>query len=448
MAGRRYFWLWLAGLLAILTLAAAVNLIVDPYGVYGLVRIAGVNEDKTSAVAQARLAKHYLVERVQPATLLIGSSRVEAGLDPESNAWPQDLRPVFNMGSAGTGPYSQLRLLQDSLAATQPRLVVLGTDFIESLTADADLAASSSARGSLDFEQRLRVTKSGAPNGRIWLAQMQDVGSTLFSLSALGDSIATLLTQGSSKYSKFTPLGRHTLTEFNYLVQTEGEYSLFLAKDRFKVAQVVPMREHYQFGLAPLAQAITEALQHSAQVIVVITPGHADELEIYRQAGVMDVYEEWRQRLTEIVATAGGNKVALWDFAGLTPYTTETLPGRGDTKSQLSWFWETNHFKEALGDLIISRILGHGPQEFGDQLTLSTLPHSRAVLRKQQYQYVKAHPAAVERVSGLIAERVDRVCKDDPSRCQPAKEQIANASLKDSASAETDDDLDQLERRQ
>jgi hypothetical protein len=448
MTGRRFFWLWLAGSLAILTLAAAVNLIVDPYGVYGLVRIVGVNDDKTAAVAQSRMAKHYLVERVHPATLLIGSSRVEAGLDPESDAWPQDLRPVFNMGSAGTGPHSQLRLLQDSLAAAQPRLVVIGTDFIESLTADADLAASSSARGSLDFEQRPRVTKSGAPNDRVWLAQMQDVGSTLFSLSAIGDSIATLLTQRSSKYSKFTPLGRHTLTEFNYLVQTEGEYSLFLAKDRFKVAQVVPMREHYQFAFAPLAQAIAEALRHGAQVIVVITPGHADELEIYRQAGVMSVYEEWRQRLTEIVTDAGGGKVALWDFAGLTPYTTETVPGRGDTKSQLSWFWETNHFKEALGDLMISRILGHGPQGFGDQLTLITLPRARAELRKQQYQYVKAQPAAVARVSSLIAERLDRVCKDDAPRCRPAREQIANASLRDSASAEPDDNLDQLERRQ
>ncbi|MGA3403761.1 MAG: hypothetical protein ABSC95_31495 [Acetobacteraceae bacterium] len=417
MAAKRFVWWWLTAVVGLLTLTALANFSVDPYGIYGWINIAGLNQDKTQAVDQSRMAKVYLVDHARPATLLIGSSRVEAGLDPESPAWPQDLRPVFNLGIPGSDPYTQLRYLQDALATTRPKLVVIGTDFIESLTSSANLAAASHIRGSLDFEERLRVTASGAPNGGLRLARARDIASTLLSLSALGDSISTLLSQRDVTSRKLTALGFNTAANYQGLVQTEGEYSLFVAKDREKIAEIIPLPKHPQLDVGPIGQSIAEALAHGSRVIVVITPGHADELEIYRQAGIMHLYDAWLRRLTETVAAAGDGKVELWNFAGLTPYTVEKIPNQGDTHTQLSWFWETNHFKPALGNLIISRILGQGPEGFGEQLTLTTLPRVQAELRAQQQQYVETHPAGVTRISQLLAERMDHVCQPDPALC-------------------------------
>ena len=65
------------------------------------------NQKKTQAVDESRLAKPYMVERVQPTTLLLGSSRVEVGFDPNSAGWPASMRPVFNLGMPGSGPYEQ-----------------------------------------------------------------------------------------------------------------------------------------------------------------------------------------------------------------------------------------------------------------------------------------------------------------------------------------------------
>jgi hypothetical protein len=93
------------------------------------------------------------------------------------------------------------------------------------------------------------------------------------------------------------------------------------------------------------------------------------------------------------------------------------VPKRGDTGTQLTWFWETDHFKPLLGNLIISRIFGQGPPGFGDQLTLATIRDRLAELHKQQRQYEETNPAGVERVSRLIAERVARVCHEEPSLC-------------------------------
>jgi hypothetical protein len=417
MAAKRFVWLYIIGVLGLMTFTALVNVFVDPYGIYGWVDVAGFNRNKTQAVDESRMVKVYLLDRVHPAALLIGSSRVEAGIDPASPVWPQDLRPVFNLGIPGTDPYAQLRFLQDGLASTRPRMVVIGTDFVEALTSKADLAASLQMRGSFDFEKRLRVTEHGTPNGGMWLARTRDIAKTLISLSALGDSIATVFSQQDLTHRKLTALGFNTAANFYDLVRTEGEHSLFVAKDRQRIAEVVPLPTQPQFDLQPIGDAIQEARAHGAQVIVMITPGHADELEIYRQARVLDLYEAWLQRLTELVTVAGEGKVTLWNFAGLTPYTTEAVPKRGDTRTELSWFWETDHFKPALGNLIISRILGQGPAGFGDQLTLDTVPRALAELHEQLRQYEETHPAGVERVSQLIAERLDSVCHDDPALC-------------------------------
>jgi hypothetical protein len=419
MAGleRRFVGLLCVGVLGLLALAAAVNLIVDPYGIYGWVSMAGFNRDKTQASKRSSMAKHYIVERVHPATILIGTSRFEVGLNPESAAWPQDLRPVFNLATVGSTPYSMLRTLQDALAVSQPKLVIIGTSFIESLNRFAAQAKYSGARGPFDWEKRLRVSESGDLNTRMWNAQLEDTVSTLLSLDALSDSIATVYKQGNPNYGKLTPLGLSTVTEFASLVRTEGEFSLFAAKDREKVAGVVPLPSNFTFDLESIGQAVTVALRHGAQPIVVITPGHADELEIYQQAGAMGIYEAWREALTQIVTSFGARKITIWDFAGLTSYTSETIPSPGDTTTQLRWFWETNHFKPALGDLIITRILGGEPADFGDLVTPTTLAGLQAKMQEAQRSYAAAHPDSVARVSKFIAERLARLCSDSLARC-------------------------------
>jgi hypothetical protein len=383
---RRFVGLFCGGVLGLLALTAAVNLIVDPYGIYAWVNIAGFNQDKTQASKRSSMVKHYAVERVRPATILIGTSRFEVGLDPESAAWPRDLRPVFNLAAVGTSPYSMRRMLQDALAVSQPKLVIIGTSFIESLNRITASAKYSGPRGPFDWERRLRVSDNGDPNPRIWNAQLEDTASTLLSLDALGDSIATVYKQGNPAFGKLTPLGLSTVAEFTSLVRTEGEFSLFADKDREKIARVVPLPANLTFDLDSIGQAVTIALRHGAQPIVVITPGHADELEIYRQAGVMDIYEAWREALTRIVTSSGTRKVAIWDFAGLTSYTSEAVPSPGDTTTQLRWFWETNHFKPALGDLIITRILGGGPADFGELVTPTTLTGLQAKMQEAQRQ--------------------------------------------------------------
>ena len=112
---------WVAG--SILTLAAlsvALTMIVDPYRLFGTAEIAGWTALKPRIYEQTGIAKTYQLERVVPAILLLGNSRIEIGLNPGSAQWPRDSGPVFNAAEAGTGLFTAWRRLSGSSGHTAP----------------------------------------------------------------------------------------------------------------------------------------------------------------------------------------------------------------------------------------------------------------------------------------------------------------------------------------
>src|SRR4051812_43590742 len=99
---RRYCVTWLFGVVLLVTVIAAFNTCIDPYYVIGAPRFAGLNAAKPEAITHTQLAKDYLIGRMRPAGLLLGTSKVDIGLDPTSGFWPEKARPAFNYGVPGT----------------------------------------------------------------------------------------------------------------------------------------------------------------------------------------------------------------------------------------------------------------------------------------------------------------------------------------------------------
>ena len=376
---------------------------VDPYAIFGSPTIAGFNRDKTRVVDRSRLAKPYLVERAHPATIVVDSSSVEAGLDPDSPSWPAALKPVFNLGITGSGPYTQLRFLQDALATARPKLIVLGTSFDEALIMPGAVKPEDSQQAS-DYDERLYVTPTGAPNPRMRVTRIEDAFGALFSLTALADSVFTVLDQDKPLTPKMTPLG-FGASDLAGVAHTDGAYRLFIDKDRDLVTEMARWLREPRFDVEPLGRAIAAAQSRGAKVIVVVTPAHVDELEIYHRLGIMPFYEVWLNRLSEIVANSGATGVApasLWDFNAPSQFTTEDLPVLQDTETQLRWFWEPIHFKPELGTFIISRILGAGPSDFGSPVTLNSLVAHEALVSDELRRYADAHPKEVARIESLV----------------------------------------------
>jgi hypothetical protein len=426
MEPRRFLRAWALFTIGLLAAAAGFNVAVDPYVIWGAPTLAGFNRDKPEAVNMPRLAKPYLVERVHPATLLLGSSRIDAGLDAGAAVWPASARPVFNLGVPGSSLEEHARLLGHVQATADPGLIVVGVSFDDSMIVRSDgPGGKMTARDAAFYEllPRLRTDAEGGPNPEYWPTRLRDAATALLSLDATAASLSTVLGQGAVEVSAMTPLGNNTRTDYLRLARTDGELRLFLAKDREKAARFLRAAEQPGFDTEPLARLLADAGRHGAKVLVMVTPGHVDELELIRQTGLWGLREAWLRRVAAIVGAArrDGARVALWDFSAPGPYVTEKLPPPGDAHTPTRWFWETDHFKPALGTMMAARMLGgDAPDDFGTQLDGATLePHIAAVAASLD-RYEAARPDDIARVARIVAAARAERCARLPAACTAA----------------------------
>src|SRR5919108_2795123 len=123
---------WLGGTFFALTcLAVALGVAVDPYRMYATPTVPGWTALKPRINNQTGIAKTYQLERVRPATLLLGNSRVEIGFDPESPSWPATAYPIFNAAVAGGDLGTSLLMLRDADAVRALDTIMLGLDFLD-----------------------------------------------------------------------------------------------------------------------------------------------------------------------------------------------------------------------------------------------------------------------------------------------------------------------------
>ena len=98
----------LAGTLALLLAVAGFNLAIDPYGLYGFA-VEGVNARKPESRTHILLAKQQRLIHAQPETVILGNSRADLGLDPESPYWPEEFGTVFNFAIPGEEMYGTVQ---------------------------------------------------------------------------------------------------------------------------------------------------------------------------------------------------------------------------------------------------------------------------------------------------------------------------------------------------
>jgi hypothetical protein len=79
----------------------------------------------------AGLFRHRALEPSGGSGVALGNSRAEIGFDPESPAWPESARPVFNLALPGAGIGAIADELAKALRSASPRLVAVGPDFLD-----------------------------------------------------------------------------------------------------------------------------------------------------------------------------------------------------------------------------------------------------------------------------------------------------------------------------
>ena len=407
-------------------LGVTLNYLVDPYGLHRLVDRDGFNRKKPKSGTSGKLVKPYNVQSVRPKTLVLGNSRVEAGIDPESPQWPANARPVYNMSLPGSGIDAAVSSLRHVLSFAKPEIVVAGIDFFDFISDDRQSAAPARKPGRwTEFESRLLVGADGSSNDQYALQRVKDFASTLFSLHALADSVQTIALQGRGDQADLTERGFNPLREYQRFVRVDGHHALFRqAETAFLMRNLRGPKFLYRRGshasdeLDDLRRLIELCQASNVRLFLFIHPTHARMLEIYRWAGLWPLFEEWKRavvRITDEQAAAhpGAAPVDLWDFSGFNEITAERVPTAGERDKPMQWYWEAGHYKREMGELMLARMLGDGsgpaPAAFGMKLDGRNIESHLTAIRDDRRHYADTHRdeiAALENLAQTVRTQV------------------------------------------
>lgn len=378
-----------------LVMTFSINLIVDPFGLFGMPTWQGFNAEKTQYQKYLRMAKPHAVRVLQPRGLILGTSRAEY-LDPDHSGWRADAHPVYNLAVQSARIHEVLRNLQHAQAQNRLKQVVLLLD---------DFMFDPRVQQESGFDE---ARLDSAPNPAINGAWVDDLLMSLLSYDALLESIATMRAQNTSAPVIYLPNGaRHPERFQSAIDRVGGHRNLFMTLVRpagraFKGDDRQPYEDFRTLLMFCRAQGIDLRL--------VISPMHAHMLELYWLNGTWQSLEDWKRRLVrmvedEAVRTPGAKPFPLWDFSSYNSITTEKIPSHGDAKTRMRWYWESSHFKTATGRLMLDRVLGTRSTElpfhedFGVRLGVGNIEQHLQAIRVRHAEYASLQQADISEIA-------------------------------------------------
>lgn len=358
---RRYLVIAFATGLGLVATVVGVNRLVDPYWVHDAPGIAGLNLHRTEFGHHVRLGKSWRIARLKPAALILGSSRADVALDPQHASFRA--QPVFNAALPGANLHELRRMFEYAHALRPLDQVVLAADFF---------MFNSTYPVRADFSE-----------GRLGFGpeRMQDWASTLVSLDAFVDSLATVREQyARDDWLDYTPAGHHDWTHAEWhLANLGGPSAAFreVIEHMPRLWRPFPERR-YQLGgdsgivgtsdaLVDYRRILERAHDDGIALHVVILPVHVALLDALREMDLSDEYEAWKRELVAIhrdVARARAtDSFPLWDFTGHAIAQEPVPDGRDAT---MRYFWDAGHVTSEVGGRVLDRVLGSGSRSLDD----------------------------------------------------------------------------------
>lgn len=354
------------------------NWFIDPFGMYWSPIITSVNEVKPEAGTRSRIAKAYQVHKAAPQILIVGNSRVEMGLDPNSSAFSG--KQVYNQGMPGAHLIMQVDYAIDAIEKNQSiEQVIMGVDFLDFLLNAQQLSSNHQQQNeTIRARYQFRLSISDSSTSAYTYQRLKEKLAMVFSLDALAASIQTIAKQNATA-SSITALGFNTADSYRDIMQTEGIQPLFSQKlneisTRLNSDLVIRTQKGIPYSpkFSHLGRLIATASKHNIKLTLFINPYHYSYLHTLADKGQWQNFMLWKQLLQHYIASQNST-VALWDFSSFNEVINEAVP-LDKPKSYMQWFWEPAHYKRELGERMLATLLLNKKDiEFGRLLTEASL---------------------------------------------------------------------------
>ena len=377
---------------AILLLLVLFNAIVDPYGLFPVVKIDGVNWPKPEMVKSVKIHKSLKVARLKPETIVLGTSRSAIGIDPEDKAWPENNLPRYNLALSGAGMYVTRRFLEHAQTIHPLKQVVFGLDFF---AFNVHRQRAPDYRG--DF---LIINDDGSRNPHF---DMKIIAASLLSTDALLASYKTLTSKNKhpimiSENGRFiVPLWKgHLHKSFMKMEKLYLQY-VYLAGKKREYAFINP--DTGKSSLDEFRKIVAYCREHRIDLKLFISPPHAQHQEIIRVLGLWPLFEQWKRELVRILKEENYTS-PLWDFSGYNSMTTDDISTDGE-----HYYKDSTHYRPNLGRMILARIFHYHdervPTDFGRVLTSKNLEKNLLNIRAEQNRYRFDYPEQVMEIESM-----------------------------------------------
>jgi hypothetical protein len=340
--------------------AVALVIAVDPYGLSPLPSsVTGFNAAKLGRYGNDRLIKVHDVNRLQPRTVIFGSSRVKQGLDPSAFA-QSSFAPIYNAGVDNGNLAESARLLKhyaqtvDSLKYAFVELFAINNMAPPPMTAVPAITPISLLRDQLK----------------------------IYSLSGIKASLATIAANVSR-----LGLGGYTRLDGFYEVGFPDCHECML--QRFP--QSVWNEIRFDFGMSEQTFTAVDDLiaigeAHNIEVYFFLSPFHARTLHPF----VLEANWETLTAIKRRLAASG----RVHDFLRYNEFTEEAAT------PDLQYFPDDYHFSPQLGHKIMHALfedrIGELPSNWGRLLTIQTIDHNLAEWTRERNNWIQNHAEVVE----------------------------------------------------
>lgn len=355
-------------LVAVLAIAA-FNLLINPFAVFPIPRMAGISD--VHNMTNARLYKTFLLRQREVDGLLLGSSRIEESMYPLAAAWPG--MQVYNMAMPGCSLHEMLRNLQHAHSITPLKQVLIGLDFFM-FSAYQEVISDFS-------ENNFAVEADGTPKPPTYV--LRTWANILFSADGLAKSRDTL------KASHKRAMPTHEDNGITYIPLHES-----VVHNNAAVYRVFDSFENNYFRknsfwlngpnstyttvknaagdstYDDLRALLDYVYRHNINAHFIIAPVHVRMLLGLDGIGLWPAFSDWKQQLAlineEVAQQHGQPPKALWDFALVNDLTAELLPEDPRLpapKNGLDWFWDPAHPKPSFGNLVQERVFIHPTED-------------------------------------------------------------------------------------
>ena len=379
---------WFTALFGIyLAMAATLSTTVDPWRINGAPWALDSLDNYREISKARRVGKAALANRGIWQAVMLGSSRIEIGLDPTHPVFPQPR--TVNLALAGATLYETVATGNYTLARNpQIKTVIFGLE-------PGDLHNVADSRNANQYYQ----SPFADNNHSLERGINQIVG-----WHAFAESVATLRRQWHGIRPKFSPLGQ---------MLQPGDHD-----DLRAFVEAMPFENQgAQWDMWPqclrqqkaalLAGFIGRVRQAGIALYIIIPPQHALR-QIHPTADQPEImgWETDIRALADIcnqanAAAANGPPVQLWSFLTFNAYTNTPLPAPDAPGRSMPGWFDLGHASKELGDRMIDTVFAGTPgaaavpSPVGVNLLAGDWNALRAAWIEDHRQYCVSHPQDV-----------------------------------------------------